>query len=186
MRIPGEWYWVAGMGPMQYVKNTGDCAHFKTLANFGFTSREERISDAITPLEKVHDHMDLVMRAIGRLKPLSDRAKKLIDSTATRKITLGAIFDALCEPVKKENEDLIVEFGAIAQGGYHFYPAHRYVRWYETPGEIHLTLTGSQAGRILCGAPKLETNEHTHAMYFYDWNNPRLCPKCKAEWDAAI
>ena len=136
-------------------------------------------------LDVVRNHMDIVVKAIGRPKPLSDRARKLIDSTATKDITFGAIFDALCEPPKKENEDLIVEFGAIAQGGFHFYPAHQYVRWYDTPGVIHLTLTGSQAGRIICDAPKLECNEHTHAMYFYDWNNPRVCPKCRAEWDAA-
>jgi len=122
MRTPGQWYWLAGMGPMLYVKSTGGVSHFKSLANFDYTARDERVGGEVMSLDVVRNHMDIVMKAIGRPKPLSDRARKLIDSTATKDITFGAIFDALCEPPKKENEDLIVEFGAIAQGGFHSIP----------------------------------------------------------------
>jgi len=54
---------------------------------------------------------------------------------------------------------------------------------------IHLTLTGYYAGTPVCGANKAQAkangDEFYHAMYFNDWTNARLCPHCKAEWDAA-
>ena len=48
---------------------------------------------------------------------------------------------------------------------------------------IHLTLTGYYAGTIICGAKREQDNEHYHAMYFSDWNNPELCQDCKKIYD---
>ncbi len=61
----------------------------------------------------------------------------------------------------------------------------------DTATIIHLTLTGSQAGRLLCTADKQAERSNgayfVHAMYAPNrvWTHPKLCKACKAEWDAA-
>lgn len=46
---------------------------------------------------------------------------------------------------------------------------------------IHLTLTGVEAGRTLCGAPRVEGGAYAHAAYA-----PRelagVCPRCRVAW----
>lgn len=52
---------------------------------------------------------------------------------------------------------------------------------------IHLTLTGFQAGRIICGAPRKPENQHVHAQYAV-FDKPEIlaqyCPDCLALWVA--
>lgn len=50
---------------------------------------------------------------------------------------------------------------------------------------IHLTLTGyeSMSKRILCQTPITMEDKHYHAMYWRDWDNKELCPKCKEIWE---
>lgn len=58
---------------------------------------------------------------------------------------------------------------------------------------IHLTLCGVEAGRPLCGCDK-QAELKTGCLFFHAVYAPekvfsdtkRLCPKCKAEWDAAV
>ncbi len=53
---------------------------------------------------------------------------------------------------------------------------------------IHLTLTGPYAGMTLCTVNKAQAkargDEFYHVMYWNQWDNPRLCPHCKAEWES--
>jgi hypothetical protein len=55
---------------------------------------------------------------------------------------------------------------------------------------VHLTLCGASAGRPLCDCDKeAELNRGClfwHAVYAPPmiFSEPKLCPKCKAEWDA--
>lgn len=55
-----------------------------------------------------------------------------------------------------------------------------------TVATIHLTLTGYDAGRVLCGAHKGEAAAHgdtfQHAVYA-DLTAPTLCPACLAVWN---
>lgn len=51
----------------------------------------------------------------------------------------------------------------------------------------HLTLTGYEAGRVLCGAAKTEDNEYLHAMYAPQSviDSDKCCPKCRRLWNEA-
>jgi len=51
----------------------------------------------------------------------------------------------------------------------------------------HLTLTGYEAGRVICGAPKVPENKYLHAMYaptsvIY---SDECCSECRKLWDEA-
>lgn len=52
----------------------------------------------------------------------------------------------------------------------------------------HLTLIGYEAGRVICGAPKVQGNTYLHAMYaptsvIY---SDECCPECRKLWDEAV
>jgi hypothetical protein len=56
---------------------------------------------------------------------------------------------------------------------------------------LHLTLTGYHAGRPICGADRA-TEKARGAMFAHAttappcaFTQPKLCPQCKAAWDAA-
>jgi hypothetical protein len=64
-------------------------------------------------------------------------------------------------------------------------------RW-EGMSMIHLTLTGFEAGRPFCDVNKEQARENGDTFAHVPYSNiaeflarPDICPKCKAEWDAA-
>lgn len=55
---------------------------------------------------------------------------------------------------------------------------------------VHLTLCGVEAGRPLCDCKRSEEKNacFLHAVYAPPivMASPKLCARCKAEWDAAV
>jgi len=49
----------------------------------------------------------------------------------------------------------------------------------------HLTLTGYEAGRVICGAPKTSDNQYLHAMYAPQSliDSAECCEECRKLWN---